>query len=196
MPTLARPLYEGDPAVTHDDPQYRRGMRSLALGGVLQLLRTRENWSVETAAQRAGIGHMTWRRAEDGFTVRRRTYAALDAVLGLPLGTVSRALNDDRLMVELASLVIDTSNVRADQAATFVETFAQQTLSGSPRQARQLAAVDVVDELPLVVAVGQLVTRLASLPERGAAAEDALQALLRLLPELSPPAHRRAPAER
>lgn len=168
--------------MTHD-PEYTRGLRALALGGVLQLLRDRHGWSVEAAAHRAGVGHMTWRRAEDGFRVRRATYSKLDRLLELPIGTIGRALNDDRLMVELAGLVVEVTG-DLDPAA-FVATFAQQTLSGSPQQTRKMAAAgEPTGERPLVVAVGELATRLAALPERDAATDAALDALLRLMPTL------------
>jgi transcriptional regulator with XRE-family HTH domain len=172
--------------VSHHDPEYRRGMRRLALGGVLQLLRDARGWSVEAAAREVRMGHMTWRRVEDGFAVRRRTYATLDGLLEVPLGTVQRALNDDPMMLQLAARVVDPLEVAStSDPAVWVETFAQQTLSGSPRQAAAFAPPPAAPApAPLVTAVGDLVTRLAADPRRSSATERALRALLDLMPEL------------
>jgi transcriptional regulator with XRE-family HTH domain len=168
-------------------------MRALALGGVLQLLRTQKGWSVEQAAHQAGLGHMTWRRVEDGFAVRRRTYAALDTILSLPVGTVQRALNDDTLMLSLLGQVVEVHPLDADDAAGYVERFAHQTLSGSPRQTsalRPAAAAGGQGDGPvagtLVTAAGDLATRLASIPpgERTPQHDAALRALLDLMPVL------------
>jgi transcriptional regulator with XRE-family HTH domain len=166
-------------------------MRALALGGVLQLLRTQKGWSVEQAAHQAGLGHMTWRRVEDGFAVRRRTYAALDTILSLPVGTVQRALNDDTLMLSLLGQVVEVHPLDADDAAGYVERFAHQTLSGSPRQTSALAPAaggraGGLDGT-LVAAVGDLATRLAAVPadDRSPRHDAALRALLDLLPELA-----------
>lgn len=122
--------------------QQRGTMRALALGGVLQTLRTARGWSVEQAAVHAGLGHMTWRRMEDGFNVRAKTYAAVDTLFELPFGTVKRALNDDLLMVQLIGRVgVDTSEVSTSSAPRFVDTFARQTLSKTAREAVRARAM-------------------------------------------------------
>lgn len=123
-----------EPGVYAGEDQGRQLTRALALGGVLQTLRAREGWSVEQAAVHAGIGHMTWRRVEDGYTVRTKTYAALDRLLGLPFGTTRRATGDDRVLVELMGHVgVDVSNVAPATAEAFVEQFAQGMLSQHAR---------------------------------------------------------------
>lgn len=120
-----------------EDPRDRvrkdRMVRALALGGVLQLLRTREGRSVEQAAVHAGIGHMTWRRVEDGMDVRSKTYAALDGVLSVPPGTVQCALNDDELMVGLIRKA-GVADIPSGTSAQVVERFVRQTMSNSSRQ--------------------------------------------------------------
>lgn len=133
-------LFE-DPAMYGQDDRQRGAMRAFALGGVLQLLRASRGWSVEQAAVHAGLGHMTWRRMEDGFTVRNKTYAAVDSLFELPFGTTKRALADDLLMVQLIARVgIDTVEVTTSTAAPFVERFARQTLSKAGKQTVQARA--------------------------------------------------------
>lgn len=128
--------------------QQRGQMRALALGGVLQTLRAGKGWSVEQAAVHAGLGHMTWRRMEDGFNVRAKTYAAVDTLFDLPFGTVRRALNDDLLMVQLiAGVGVDTGEVTTASAPAFVDTFARQTLSRAARQTVKARAEGVARDV-------------------------------------------------
>lgn len=125
------PLF-GQPGVYNENSEV---LRRLALGGVLQIKRATEGWSVEKAAANAGVGHMTWRRVEDGYGVRNKTYAAVDQLLELPIGTVKRALGDDLLMVALARDIAgaDTSDVTSASAADWVERFAKSTLSNAAK---------------------------------------------------------------
>lgn len=130
-----------DPGMTHrgEDPVDHRAVRRLALGGALQLVRTRNGWNVTQAASHAGLAPMTVRRVEDGLPVRERSYAALDRLLDLSFGTVKRALADDMLMVEVVKLAgVDTRRVAADNAAEFLAEFGEQTRTDSPRQNRVL----------------------------------------------------------
>lgn len=140
-----------DDDVTHasDDPGVRRATRRLALGGALQLIRARQGWNVNEAASRASIAPMTWRRLEDGMPVRERSHAALDQILGLPFGTVKRALNDDLLMVEIVKLAgIDTRHVVAHNAFEFLQGFGEQTRTDSPRQVRAAAVGQARMQMP------------------------------------------------
>lgn len=123
-----------NPTVYTEDRQ-RATLRAFALGGVLQVLRAGKGWSVEQAAVHANLGHMTWRRMEDGYSVRNKTYAAVDSLFELPFGTTKRALADDLLMVQLIARVgVDTSEVTTASASGFVDRFAQQTLSNAARK--------------------------------------------------------------
>lgn len=127
-----------DTEVTHDATEHR-AVRRLALGGAIQLVRTRNGWNVTEAAANAGLAPMTWRRVEDGLDVRERSHAALDRVLKVAFGTVKRALADDVQMLELLKLTgVDTRHVASDNAAEFLEAFAEQTRTGSPRQKRMI----------------------------------------------------------
>lgn len=110
-------------------------MRRLALGGALQIHRTAKGWSVEQAAVHAGLGHMTFRRLQDGYGVRNRTYGAIDALLELQPGTVKRALGDDLVMATLIRDIagVDTKDVTTGNAAAFVERFAKATLSDTAK---------------------------------------------------------------
>jgi hypothetical protein len=111
-----------------DTEAERRQIRQLALGGALQLIRGRRAWSVNDAAQHAGLAPMTWRRIEDGLSVRAASHTAVDRLLDLPFGTTRRALNDDLMMVDIVKLTgTDTRHVAADNAADFLADFARTT---------------------------------------------------------------------
>lgn len=162
--------------------------RRLALGGVLQVVRAHKGWSVETAAAETGLGHMTWRRLEAGVKVRNGTYAALDRLFHLHPGTVLQALGDDERMVDLAfRLGVDTAGVM--EGLTPGQWVVKFALSMAPPPQLGVPAV-FVDEPsrargePMAVTVSEIVSRLVA-KRRSPAEEDALQALLRLLPELA-----------
>jgi hypothetical protein len=79
--------------------------RLLALGACLQIERARRRLSIENIAKDAKLGHVTWRRVEDGKKVRSSTYAALDEFFELPSGTMQRATAaDEDLMVVAKSM--------------------------------------------------------------------------------------------
>lgn len=137
---LTAPMNDSQMTQHRPDQDERRVVRRLALGGALQLIRTRHRWNVAAAAAAAGLAPMTWRRVEDGLAVRERTHAVLDGLLELPFGSVKRALADDLRMVEIVTLAgVDTRHVAADNAGEFLAAFAEQTRTGSPRQARALS---------------------------------------------------------
>lgn len=156
----------------------RRGHRVYALAGLLQVIRAQRGWSVEQAAVQAGIGHMTWRRAEHGIASRMKTYTAIDGLLELPAGTVNRATRSDDLMVDLARHVgVDVSDVDHLGAAAWVEKYAEQSASDTP-------AGRVVGhrEAPLAAANPDLPTALAMLAHHTpASAPTDLQAASELI---------------
>lgn len=184
----------------HEDTRAAQARRLYALGGLLQVVRAQRRWSIEVAAANAGIGHMTWRRAEQGAASRLRTYAALDRLLGLQPGTVQFAVRDDALMVDLADRlgvdVTDAHNMGATEwVAKMAETAASATPAGQalhrdraaahPDLPHALAALAqhtpsaVPTDLQLAV---QLVERLQG--KGGTETSAAVQAVLRALPEL------------
>lgn len=118
------------------DQAHRRAVRRHVLAAVLSTWRAERGWSVNDAASKASIAPMTWRRMEQGLDVRRRTLTALDGVLGQPLGTVTRALNDDYLMVSLAgqSAVIAPSDLDDDPAVVLDRVAARQNGTHHRRQ--------------------------------------------------------------
>lgn len=65
--------------------------RAKAVGRLVRTARASRGWSVEQAAAQARLGHMTWRRIEDGARVRPGSYAAVDEVFGLPSGSFMAA---------------------------------------------------------------------------------------------------------
>lgn len=202
-------LFDTDHDTDRPDPEQRRAVRRLALGGILQQIRARNVWSVNDAASHASIAPMTWRRMEDGLDVRQRTHVAVDRLLDLPFGTVKRALSDDRAMVELVmahgGAVIDARN--AHDAAGLLDEFAERTLTGSPRQAREgsltqkwtLGPQATTQHIEQALAAlsqhtpanhptnlelaTQLVERLAALPPT-TAIDSAVHAILKAMPDL------------
>lgn len=91
----------------------------LALGHLVRSLRAREDCSIEEAARRAGIGHMTLRRLESGQRVRPQTYARLDKLHGLPAGSFDAAARDRGHLLALTDQlgVGQTARPTEDQSA-------------------------------------------------------------------------------
>lgn len=50
--------------------------------------------SMEQSATAAGVSHVTWRRIENGQTVKPKSYSAVDKFLELPTGTTARAVEN------------------------------------------------------------------------------------------------------
>lgn len=111
-----------------------RTVRAVALGGALTLFRQARGWSVNDAAREADLAPMTWRRIENGQTVRDNSLVAVDTLLGLEQGTTRRALADDRLMRG----VIQAATGQDVTAAGGLASFAEQTRTRSPQQERDL----------------------------------------------------------
>jgi len=157
---------------------------AIALGGILQTIRAQRGQSVENmAVADLHIGHMTLRRLEAGHPVRQKTYAAVDTLLDVPVGTVKRALNDDLAMVELiAKAGVDTSAVTPATAAAFVRTFAAQTsgthnaAGANPHTHRPAPGSDLQ-------AVANVLNRLAQRPPTPRITA-AVMALLDVMPDL------------
>lgn len=106
------------------------------MGAIVRVARGKQGWSVEDAAQKANLGHMTWRRVEDGHQVRGKTYAALDDIFSLPTGITSRAIADDEQVVELARRIgIDTEAVDGGEqsAYDFMMAMARVGTTGAAR---------------------------------------------------------------
>lgn len=110
-----------------------RERRAYALSGMLQVVRARHGWSVEQAAIRAGVGHMTWRRAEQGVPSRLKTYATMDRLFELPAGTINRAVRNDELLVELAGRIgVDVTDARNMGATAWVAKYAEVAAATTP----------------------------------------------------------------
>lgn len=132
-------LFEESEVTQGEDPEVRRTVRRLALGGGLQIVRARLGLNVNEAAARAKLAPMTFRRLEDGMDVREKSLTAVDRFLDVVVGSVKRALADDMQMIELLKLVgVDVRHVAADNAGEFLAAFADQTRTDSPRQQRVL----------------------------------------------------------
>lgn len=163
-------------------------MNMAALGSVLQLARAGRGWSVETAAKEAGLGHMTWRRIEEGSPVRVSTYSAVERLFELPVGTLRRALGDEAQLAALARRFgLDVPEAEAGgPPAEFATSLVTRRPVPSARLVSAMTAPGRTDvEPPLVVAVGKLATRLAEHGPRTEAGRDARRALLALLDELA-----------
>lgn len=130
--TTTQTLFDDPTAEQGPDPAVRRAVRRAVLGGVLQLVRGTRGWAVNDAASHAGIAPMTWRRLEEGLDVRRRSLAALDHLLGEPVGGVQRALDDDLVMLALAGRYgVDVNAVGPADAADCLNHLAERFRTGS-----------------------------------------------------------------
>lgn len=117
--------------------------RATALGATVRAVRGKNGWSVESASERAGIGHMTWRRIEDGYPVRAKSYAALDLLfeqsagtfgaaardgvseaLARSLGVVQPATDDDAEEAYIRRLIAEAPGLTPEAAALVVRSFA------------------------------------------------------------------------
>lgn len=181
------------PQTEPDEQQFWRRdnteVNLLALGGLVHQARNGRGLSVEAMSAEAGVGHMTWRRVEEGASVRASTYTALERVFGLSAGQIQRALSDSKLMVKVGEkLGFDATEVNEGRqwASDWLFGFAAVGTQRKRAQARVETAPPPSAARPsLVAAVGEVTTRLAGLRNRTPAAEEALAALLRLMPELA-----------
>ncbi len=65
------------------------------LGETVRTERAKRGMSVEAAAKAGGVGHMTFRKVEQGKRVYEQTYAAVDRAFGWPAGTTLNAARHD-----------------------------------------------------------------------------------------------------
>jgi transcriptional regulator with XRE-family HTH domain len=118
-----------DQDVDRPDPEIRSAVRRAVLGGVVKVWRTRKGWSVNDSAAASGMAPMTWRRVEQGMTVRRHAETQIDKLLGQPFGTIRRALDDDPAMVSLSGIAVDAGVV--DDPAAYLDELAERFRSGT-----------------------------------------------------------------
>ncbi len=62
------------------------------LAGRVRATRLSRELTMEEAAAAAGVSHVTWRRIEQGQTLKSKSYAAADRFLGFPIGTSAFAV--------------------------------------------------------------------------------------------------------
>jgi transcriptional regulator with XRE-family HTH domain len=158
--------------------------RRCGLGGILRVVRGHKGWSVEHAAEEAQIGHMTWRRLEAGSRVWAQTYAKVDALFCLHPGTVQMALGDDDALIELARrLGVDTTPVAEGMDPH--EFVLRLGLTGDRTVAPLHQVAHAPTDTSTIKAAELLIGRLVRVVERTKVEQDALRALLDLLPTLS-----------
>jgi len=178
----------------------RRTIRRRALGGALAFVRTGRRWTVNDAASAAGLAPMTWRRLEDGLEVRQRSHSAVDNLLGLPFGTVKRALADDVLMVDLvaATGAVERATVPDHEAGTFLASYADRVTTGTVRAPRPWPVVDDETRRSLLAlsmhvpatrptpldSVTRMVEVLAPLAARSEAIAEAVRAAAAAIPDV------------
>ena len=167
------------PELVSDETSRAEALRRAALGAFLRHWRAAQDLSVEAMAERAGLSHMSWRRAEDGHELRARTYNAVETVTELPAGLVMRSLKDDEALIELATHLGIAGPDENQSPAAFLRSYALPNA-----WAQQLAAKDpgTEDDLP---AVGALVAKLSARKDRSPAEDAALKALALWLTELT-----------
>lgn len=123
----------GGTIAARDRDQRARDRRLYALAAVLRIVRADRGWSVEVAAGNAGVGHMTWRRSEQGVPSRMKTYSAMDRLFDLAPGTVHRATRNDDLMVEFAGRMgVDITDADTLGSAEWVAKLAESAAAGTP----------------------------------------------------------------
>lgn len=152
-------------------------LRRCALGAFLRHWRASQAISVEALAERASLGHMTWRRLEDGHAVRPATYVTVETVAQLPAGMVSRALLDDDALIELAGHLGIAGPDANQSPAAWLRSFALPT-----SWAQHLTPPQPDDDLPAVAA---LISRLSARRDRTPTEDAALKALAAWLAELT-----------
>lgn len=139
---MGETLFDDDDVVLGADPVVRRQVRRAVLAGLLQVVRAQRGWSTNDAASAAKIAPMTWRRLEESNGVRQRSLAAVDGLLGLELGTVVRALEDDLQMVDLVGRIgLDVSTVSPASAGEFLDNLAERFRTGTVAGAGVAAGV-------------------------------------------------------
>ena len=186
------------------DPAERRAVRRRVLAGILQSVRVARGWSVNDAASQAHLAPMTWRRAEEGLEVRRRSLAALDRLLGEQPGTTQRAIDDDLTMLDLVRRRgIDVSGVAPADAANFLDQLAERFRTGtvvahhptpgarwpavgdSIRRALEAAAQHVPAVQPTdLQLVNRLIEQLTRSAVKTPAVRDLIAAAARAVPDL------------
>lgn len=158
------------------------------------------NISQENLVQHGGPSHQTVRNIERGeaATYRPTTFLKLDRALQWPDGLSEKILEGTATDEEIESVVhTKPGGAFARGTALFGALEAEaQGVSSPPAPAedeprtgltweeREVRLSSLNPPVPTVVQVTDLIGRLAAARERTPAAEDALQALYRLLPEL------------
>lgn len=153
-------------------------LRRCALGSFLRHWRAAQALSVEALAEQAHLGHMTWRRLEDGHAVRAQTYNTVESVTGLPAGMVLRALRDDAALIEVAEhlgIAVDENQ----SPAAFLRSFALPVAWSQQLGAK---AESPADDLSTV---GALVAKLSARRDRTPTEDTALKALVAWMGELA-----------
>jgi transcriptional regulator with XRE-family HTH domain len=149
-------------------------LRRCALGAFIRHWRASQDLSVEAMAEHAGLSHMTLRRAEDGHTVRARSYGLIEQAAGLPAGMVDRALRDDVALIELARSLGIAGPDENQSPAAWLHSF------GWPVQWAQQIADPKPDDLEVA---SSLLSRLTARRNRTAVESEALAATLALVAE-------------
>jgi transcriptional regulator with XRE-family HTH domain len=157
------------------DADPKEQVRRHALGGFLHTWRARLGLSSLDMAAHVGLAHMTWRRIEDGYPARPKTYATVERSAGLAQGSVYRALASDDQLMELAGrLGIGPSEGQG--ASEFIASFAWPTT-----WAQQHKRAPRVDSN----AVQTVLEQLMSLTDRSDVEETLLSALAAWTAELA-----------
>ncbi len=142
--------------------------------------------SAEVAAEQAGITARTWARVEKGMNVRPHSLRRISTYFGLEDDAIASALVRPDGEVELARLLgVDLPG--PDGVPVYIRPPGWQPPSPPTPRATTSAQYGIEVGTPPVATVElatDLMAALARQPDRTPAAEEALQALHRLLPEL------------
>lgn len=176
-----------------------------AVAAVVRAARGDRDWSIEKAAEQAGVGRMTWRRVETGEPLRSSTYAKVDRVFEIPSGTTAAAANGGLEELDRMAKRLDVATPKVTPIEELLERGIDRRQEKGPAQsprptdlrlntavveeiARHLAETVRLPKMTLPDEIGHLVSRLGRLPDRNSAISTAIQSLLDALPELPPDA--------
>jgi transcriptional regulator with XRE-family HTH domain len=116
-----------------------REERQVRFGEAVQQLRLARKQSIKAAAEQAQVSHVTWTRVENGQGVYNRTLVRLDEYLGVKVGTLSRALENEN--------AFDTLLDQIEKAIELVEVSTQQNVP-EPENERELESFLDLDSGP------------------------------------------------
>ncbi|WP_074329660.1 helix-turn-helix domain-containing protein [Mycobacteroides abscessus] len=123
------------------------------IGGAVEQARIERGWGKEAAARHAGISSITWKRVEDGLSVRDTSLRAIEKTLGWPPGHMAQLggepgegtlLNRDGSQQFIKALERRNKGTQTQQDEDYIQRFMAEERAGITPDSPELA--DVVRE--------------------------------------------------